>query len=163
MKLAGVGGVTGHDTRQVCPTDTTDYTLDAYPPSGGEPVEKVVTVNVQKPTKNGATPAIPAGNWVDLTLGTQDSTAASHWDFQWDTTHSLVPKNGATFAWVGMRGFTDVQQSECLNNTGYSAASLSGAQVGAGSVICFKTHDGHSGKMRISNSGDQLTFQWVTW
>ena len=63
-------GVVGHDTRQVCPTDSTDYTLQAYPATG-EPLEKSAPVDVQSPAK-AASAVVPVASAVDLDLGIKD-------------------------------------------------------------------------------------------
>ena len=80
----------------------------------------------------------------------------------------FVPLKGANFVRIGIRAFTDVQQDECLNNTGYSTATLSAGQVSPGTVLCYKTTSGHSGKLRISPNdpsipATSLFIQWVTW
>ena len=45
-------GAVGHDTRQVCPTETKDYDLQAFP-AAGDPVVKELTVTVNKPASFG--------------------------------------------------------------------------------------------------------------
>lgn len=152
-------GVIGHDTRLVCPTETKDYTLQAFVPNQAEPVEKVVTVEVKAST-SGGTATISAGDAVNLTTGIKN---VGQVDFLWDATKTFQPKNGASFALMGARGFNDVPQDECLNATTYSSANLSGGQVAAGSMICFKTSSGRFGKLRIESSEGDLKFRWVTW
>jgi hypothetical protein len=160
VKLDG-RGVVGHDTRQVCPTAKTDYTLQVFTAGGGDPIEKELTLTVNPPASGGSS-AISVGESVDLDKG-QKSVGQASADFLWDAAHSLVPKGTATFARVGTRLFTDVPQDECLNNTGYSNATQSGGLVGAGSMFCYRTDGGKSGKLRIVNSDSDLVMQWVTW
>ena len=152
-------GVAGHDTRLVCPTTTTDYTLQVIPNPPGDIIQRDLTVTVQEPTK-AASASIGAGDTVDLDTGIKNT---GNVDFLWEASKTFTPKNGATFVRIGIRGYNEVQQAECLNNTGYSAASLGGGQVAVGSLICFKTNGGRNGKLRIEGLDDGLTFRWVTW
>ncbi|MBI5879056.1 MAG: hypothetical protein HZB53_15520 [Chloroflexi bacterium] len=159
VKLDGKG-VVGHDARQACPTATTDYVLEVSITGGSDPVERTVTLTVNPPLRAaGAT--INAGDSVDLKTAIKNTGDV---DILWDATKTLLPKNGATFAVIGIkRALTDVQQSECLNATNYSNGNLTSSSVASGIVICFKTGSGRNGKLFITDSSGPLSFQWVVW
>ncbi len=152
-------GMIGHDTRQVCPASTTTYTLQVFVSDNAEPIEKEIVLTVSTPKSNG-TVILVANASFDLDAGAITTSGA---DFTWDVAKVLKPQSGATFAVIGRRTFTEVSQDECRKNTSYSNADLSGLNVSAGTLICFKTNGSHDGKLRIESSDGELTVKWVTW
>jgi RNA polymerase sigma factor (sigma-70 family) len=63
-------GVAGHDARDVCPEETTTYTLHAVSPSGG--IEQSVTIRVPE-----------ISFWVDEDVIEQGGCTTLHWDVEW--------------------------------------------------------------------------------
>jgi hypothetical protein len=163
VKLDG-NGVVGHDTRLTCPQATKEYVLEVIPNGGGDSTIRSITVTVVDPLK-AASAIIAAGDMVNLSNGVKNGLGV---DFKWPGDQTFIPQPGATFARIGIRAFTDVQQDECLSSSDYGTATLSGGQVAPGTVLCFKATSGHSGKLRIATNDSSvaptsMTFQWVTW
>ncbi len=157
VKLDGKG-VTGHETRVVCPTETTEYKLEAVIGGGSDPLEKVVTVEVDAITSTG-TRNIATGNQVDLDTG--DITVIDA-DAQWSG-GQWAPKNGATFAVMGARAFNDVTKDTCVKATNYSGNTLVTAQLSGGMMLCYKTNAGRYGKLRVESVDADVRVRWVTW
>jgi hypothetical protein len=157
VKLDGKG-VTGHDTRSVCPTETTEYKLQAVIGEGSDPLEKVLTIEVDSIASTG-TRNVTAGNAIDLDTG---DIIVIDSDAQW-TGGQWVPKNGATFAVMGARTFTDVTKDSCAKAPNYSGNTLSSSQLTGGVVLCYKTNAGRFGKLRVESVDADIRVRWVTW
>ena len=156
-------GVVGHDTRLVCLLASHEYELEVDPAGGGDPILRSILVTVTDPFKAASAP-IATNHSVNLSNGVSDGPGA---DFKW-VSPTFTPLPGASFARMGLRAFTDVQQDDCLNNTGYGTAPLSGDQLAPGTILCYKTTTGRSGKLRITPNDSSmppssLFIQWVTW
>ncbi|MCA1554193.1 MAG: hypothetical protein LC737_07430 [Chloroflexi bacterium] len=158
VKLDG-RAVATHDSRQVCPINTTDYTLEATAQNPSDSMQKQLSLEVKAPNSVG-TGLIASGKSVDLDGGTADVLTNALQDFKWDG-RIIQPKNNATFALVGVRGFNEAQQDDCQKATNYSDAPL--ASLTTGALICFKTNGGRMGKLRVESADGDLKMKWVTW
>lgn len=157
-------GVVGHDSRTFCPQASHEYLLEVIPSSGGDPIERSIVVTVVDPFKAASAPIL-TGHSVNLSNGVADGAGA---DFKWNTDQTFMPLPGASFVSMGTHAFTDVQQDECQNNTGYSSAVLPSSHVSPGTVLCYKTTTGRLGKLRVSPNDPSMApstlfIQWVTW
>jgi hypothetical protein len=104
----------------------------------------------------------------DLDSGSETTAGA---DFQWrqetNVLRSITSMNGAAFFVVGAKEFESIRWSD-MEHFPYSPAPIDGSanasnRIPAGTVVAYKTSEGHLGKFIVDEYGYNLTIRWRTY
>ena len=145
-----------------------------FPRKPGQPTPSTTTAGSgsgkksERPVHSSGRLIVRATYTYDLDGGTETSAGA---DFQWrqDTkvVRSITPMNGAAFFVVGPKEFESIRWSD-MEHFPYSSSPIDGSANGsnripAGTVVAYKTSEGHLGKFIIDEYGYNLAIRWRTY